>query len=128
MINLKPLQKRLEKQLLVEDGKPFNKFTNDAKTEILEQQYRLALKLNDEIEKHKNELVLYDNKVVRLVDVKDNDPSDYYWCYDGAKNYYTCSCVGGHTLLKGLLKGFLPEKSYQKMLTHWNLNNIEKAI
>lgn len=80
--------------------------------------------LREELEPYKNTLVLDCFKVVRLVGVYDGE-EDFYWQYDDhQKGIYDASCVGGWTPLKGVL----PDDEYRRLLSLWNLNNIEKAI
>jgi hypothetical protein len=82
------------------------------------------LELQKELEPYKNTLVIGDfYNVVRLVGVIDGE-DDYYWVYDTIKGIVHASCVGGWVALKG----FIPEKEYQRLVNVWNLNNIEKAV
>lgn len=80
--------------------------------------------LKNELEPYKNTLVIDEfDRVVRLVGVVDGE-DDYYWVYDGIRGVYWGSCVGGWIPLKG----YIPEKNYNKMVSMWNLNHIEKAV
>jgi hypothetical protein len=84
--------------------------------------------LEEELEPYRNTLVLWDYfEVARLVDViEDTDPldGDYYWVYDTFKGIIHSSCVGGWIPLKG----FIPDDRYNRLVSIWNLNNVEKAI
>jgi hypothetical protein len=84
----------------------------------------ILTKLKAELEPFKNTLVIDGfNTVVRLVDVIDGE-DDYYWVFDSRKGIYHSSCVGGWIPLKG----FVEQKKYDRMVSTWNLNNIEKAV
>ena len=82
--------------------------------------------LKTELEPYKNTLVI-DNfdSVVRLVDViEDEYEDDYYWVYDSKKGLTYSSCVCSWIPLKG----FIEQEKYDRMVSIWNLNNLEKAI
>lgn len=82
-------------------------------------------KLKKELKPYKNTLVIeVCNAIVRLVDVIDGE-EDYYWVYDTENDgIHRSSCVMGWTPLKG----FISDKKYKRMVSVWNLNNVEKAI
>ena len=124
MIDIKELELHLEKCLLNEDGKPFNRFTKETKSEMAKISLDNTISLNKEIEEHKNELVIYETKIVRLEDVIDGT-DDYYWIYDGWRGEtHVGSCVGTHIRLKG----FLPDGEYNRLVYNWNLNNVKKSV
>lgn len=133
MINIEELEKKLEEVSKTETGKPFNKFIPETRTELLIQTIQRCKERNLEIELHKGELVIDDNKIVRLNDVID-DGDDYYWVYNdwvGFKGIdeknegtYLGSCVGQHVLLKG----FIPDNEYNRLVYSWNLNNFIQAV
>ena len=133
MINIELLEQRLEEISKIETGKPFNKFIPETRTEMLIQTIERCKERNLEIELHKGELVIDGNKIVRLDDVVDGG-EDYYWVYNdwvGWKGMdvqydgiYLSSCVGKHTLLKG----FILDGDYKKLVYQWNLNNFIHAI
>lgn len=79
--------------------------------------------LKAELEPFRNTLVIDFEKVVRLVDVIDEE-DDFYWVYDSRQGIYYSSCVGGWTPLKG----FVDQEKYRRMVLIWNLNNVEDAI
>lgn len=84
----------------------------------------LLIRLRKELEPFKNTLVIgsFDN-IVRLVDVIDGG-DDYYWVYDSRTGITNVSCCGKWVALKG----FIPDKKYNKLVDVWNLNNIERAL
>lgn len=79
--------------------------------------------LQDELEHHKNTLVLNFFEVVRLVDVKE-DEDDFYWVYDTGKEIVWSSCVNNFIQLKGKLN----YAAYNDLVRVWNLNNDVKAF
>jgi len=83
------------------------------------------IELKKELESYKNTLVIsdFDNEVVRLVNVVDEE-DDYYWVFDTEKGIIHASCVGGWIALKGVL----PDKDYKRLVDFWNSNNLEKAV
>lgn len=81
--------------------------------------------LKEKLEPFKNTLVIDDfDTVVRLVDVVDDVDDDLYWVYDSRNEIYYSSCVGGWIPLRG----FIEQEKYDRMVSVWNLNNIEKAV
>lgn len=78
--------------------------------------------LKKELEPYKNTLVLDFFQVKRLVDVID-DGDDFYWVYDNGRGREYSTCVG----LWIPLKGKIDENRYNKLVTVWNLNSIEKT-
>jgi hypothetical protein len=133
MINIDELEKNLEEISKTETGKSFNKWIPETKTDMLLQSIQNCKERNLEIQLHKGELVIDGHKIVRLDDVVDGD-DDYYWVYNdwvGLKGIvekntgvYLSSCVGQHTLLKG----FIPDDEYKRIVYQWNLNNFIQAI
>lgn len=97
--------------------------------------FKNVTELNNEIMNHKGELVIHEelHTIVRLDDVVDK-VEDYYWVYNkwvGLKGMYEendgkflSTCVCQHIRLKG----FIPDKEYNRMLYFWNNNNYVKAI
>jgi hypothetical protein len=75
-------------------------------------------KLVEELNEHKNELVLVYDNVYRLAGVTV-DERDYYWVMDDGKKVVWHSCVGGWIPLKK----HLPKEEYESILNVWNLNN-----
>lgn len=129
MIDIVKYEDRLKNCILKETGKPFNKWRTDTRTEIAQNTLNIVESLNSEIEQHKNELVIDNYDVVRLVDVIDGDDGDFYYVfnsYTGMLNepvYYQATCLSSYTILKG----FLPDEEYDSLVKSWNLNNKEKA-
>jgi len=128
MIELDKYESALRECLLNETGLPFNQWITQTRSEMAQESIDNAKLRNSEIELHKNELVIDLSKIVRLVDVVD-DEDDYYWVYDEwigmwHSNTYKSSCVGQHILLKG----FLPDDRYNELVRVWNLNNVEQAV
>ena len=133
MIDIKKLEKRLEEISKTDNGEPFNKFIPETRTEMLMTSIENCKERNLQIELHKGELVIDHNKIVRLNDVIDGE-DDYYWSYNawvGLKGLYEekdgiylASCVVGHILLKG----FIPDDEYNRIVYQWNLNNFIKAV
>jgi len=128
MIELEKYESSLRECLLNETGLPFNQWIHETRSELAQDSIDKVNRFNNEIELHKNELVIDLSKVVRLVDVVDG-VEDYYWVYDewvGMMNskIYEASCVGHHTYLKG----FLPDDKYNELVRVWNLNQSEKAV
>ncbi len=85
-------------------------------------------KLKKEIGKYKNTLVIGDlMDIVRLVGVIE-ETDDFYWLYDKGKynkvEISYSSCVGGWIPLKG----FVPKKDYDRMVSIWNLNTPVEAL
>ena len=78
--------------------------------------------LRKEVEPYKNTLVLDFFQVKRLVDVIDGG-DDFYWVYDTGRGIEHSTCVGSWIPLKGKID----EKEYNKLVTVWNLNSIEKT-
>lgn len=133
MIDIKELEEKLEEVSKTDTGKPFNKWIPETRTEMVMQSIENCKERNREIELHKGELVIDGNKIVRLEDVIDGE-DDYYWVYNdwvGWKGMdeqnegtYLASCVGCHILLKG----FIPDEDYKRMVYQWNLNNFIQAV
>ena len=80
-------------------------------------------KLKKELDPYKNTLVLDFCEIVRLVDVSE-DPEDFYWEYEKWGETVHSSCVMGWVPLKGNL----PDKIYQSLVTNWNMNHVDQAI
>ena len=78
--------------------------------------------LRSELEPYKDTLVLDLFKVVRLVDVVE-DEDDYYWVFDSENGIYHSSCVGMWSPLKGILNN----NEYKRLVDIWNLNHINHA-
>lgn len=75
--------------------------------------------LKEELEPHKNELVLDFFEVVRLLDVIDVPGDDFFWVLmSPTKGIYHASCVGGWTVLKGKIDGH----AYEMLDRVWNIN------
>lgn len=83
------------------------------------------IELKEKLKPYKDTLVIDEfDRISRLVDVEDGE-EDFYWVLDNSKEgIYRFSCVGGWIPLKG----FIPDKDYNRMVYKWNLNNKEKAI
>lgn len=133
MIDIKELEKRLEELPKNDTGESFNKWIPETISEMIIQSIESCKRRNHEIELHKGELVIDGHKIVRLEDVVDGE-SDYYWVYNdwvGLKGMYEqnegvylSSCVGQHILLKG----FIPDDEYNRIVKQWNFNNFIQAI
>lgn len=124
MIDLTKLEQDFLESAKTETGKPFNKWIDKTKSELIQESIERIKGLNSEIELHKNELVIDDNKVVVLEDVIDGI-EDYYWCYsDWNGKHYQASCVGRHIRLKG----YIPEEDYYRMTCTWNLNHLDQVV
>jgi len=89
------------------------------------EQMNIIRSLNDEITKHRNELIICPSqKIVRLVDLLDGEDNDYYWIYDDGTEIYQSTAVAIHTILKG----YIEDKAYEKLVKDWNKKNKEKAV
>lgn len=130
MIDISIYEKRLKECLANETGKPFNKWNSDTRSEIAQRTIDNIKEFNNEIELHKNELVIDNFIIARLVDVDDEEDGEFYWGYNGFEgmsnesNFYQASCLCKHILLKT----FLPDDEYNNLVHYWNLNNINQAI
>lgn len=78
------------------------------------------------IQPHKNTLVIYCDKIVRLVDVEFDYicGNDFYYIYDSKDGIENCTACFGYIPLKG----FILDDDYNNMVNIWNLNNVNKAI
>jgi len=75
------------------------------------------------IEKHKGELLLNFDKVVRLIGFNEDEDDYYYVLHSLISGKYLESCVGSLCPLKG----FLPDKEYDELVHFFDLN-IERAL
>lgn len=124
MINIEEFEKDLVESLNTETGKPFNKWIGKTKSELIQESIERIKSLNSEIELHKNELVIDNNKVVVLMGVADG-VEDFYWIYkDWDDKEYLASCVGRHIRLKG----YIPEEEYNRLVYVWNLNHLDQVV
>jgi hypothetical protein len=87
-----------------------------------QQEMTRLEQLRSELEPYKDTLVLDLFKVVRLVDVVE-DEDDYYWVFDSENGIYHSSCVGMWSPLKGILNN----NEYKRLVDIWNLNHINHA-
>jgi hypothetical protein len=134
MIDTTKLEEHLRELAGTDEGnRLFNKWGTESYYEVLHNCFDDVEDRNLEIELHKGELVIDGHEIVRLEDVIDDD-DDYYWVYNkwvGLKGYgekdegkYYASCVGRHTLIKG----FISDAEYKRIVHLWNMNNFVKAI